>query len=575
MAKKVLKKTTPKKAASSAEPASTEVALRTTVVKAPLDEVRAMLLRGAGMSGRKLPVGTITSNALAIEDDFQGMYGVVLSGSVNDAIVLEPPFNPNQLEKLTLHNNTLGPCISAMEINIDGTGFEIINKADPDNESPDEADTIVQQAIDFFNQPYIGESFTSIRKKLRVDREKVGYGCLEVIRDPKGQVIFVRHIDAKTVRLIKLGAAVPVTRKIMRGGKEVQAKIGMRFRRFVQRLGTTSVYFKEFQADMDLDVNTGKWAEPGTKIPFEQQATELLYFPLGKDVTTPYGVPRWIEQMPSILGSRQAEENNLDFFESGGVPPFIMIVQGGILAAETKDAIENQLAANGGAKQRGLVVEAFSSSGTLDDSNTVKVSVEKFGAGASNNRDSSFENYDAKCEARIRRSFRISPIFLGGVESFNYASAVASYMLAETQVFKPERDAFDEVVNLKLLPEILGPEKAAKIQFRSIPITVNDAEQKLKAIGMAAEKQAINKGEYVNKLNEVTGLNIQVAPNEAGNLPRLNQRGSEEASTRPGDTKPGEEPQPEKKEHLEPGNRFIGAALGVHEDDDEYPASEN
>lgn len=534
MAKKVLKKTAPRKATSSKSPEAKQATLRTTVVKAAIDEARASLLRGAGMAGRKLPTGTVSSNALSIEDDFQGMYGIVLQGSVNDAVVLEPPFNPSQLEKLTLHNNTLGACINAMEINIDGTGFEIINKADPENEISDVVDPVVQQAIDFFKQPYIGESFTSIRKKLRVDREKVGYGFLEVIRDPKGQVVFVRHVDAKTVRLVKLGESVPVTRKLMRGGKEVQAKIGMRFRRFVQKIGTSTVYFKEFQADIDLDASTGKWAEPGTRIPFDQRATELLYFPLGKDVTTPYGVPRWIDQMPSVLGSRQAEENNLDFFESGGVPPFIMIVQGGILAAETKDAIENQLAANGGAKQRGLVVEAFSSSGTLDDSNTVKVSVEKFGAGASNNRDSSFEKYDEKCSIRVRRAFRIGPIFLGETESFNFASAVASYMLAETQVFKPERDAFDEIVNLKLLPEILGPENADKVQFRSIPITVNDAEQKIKAIGMAADKQAINKGEFVNKLNEVTGLDIQVAPNEAGNLPRLNQRGSPDAQAEPG-----------------------------------------
>ena len=79
-----------------------------------------------------------------------------------------------------------------------------------------------------------------------------------------------------------------------------------------------------------------------------------------------------------------------------------------------------------------------------------RVTVERFGA--DRQQDSMFEKYDERCEERVRRSFRMPPIFVGQSKDYNFATAFASYTVAEAQVFKPERDEFDEMISMKLLP---------------------------------------------------------------------------------------------------------------------------
>ena len=461
---------------------------------------------------------TLSSNALEYEDDFKDMYGS--EGDTQNKVVIQPPFNPLDLERIVKHNNTLEPCIEAMKTNIDGTGFELIRSAEDKNKDEDDSDSPKEDKDlhilkSFFAEPWPGKSFTTIRRDLRQDIETVGYGFLEVIRNPKGQIMFLRHVPAKTMRLMKLDAGRTVTREVNRGGVKRSVKINLRFRRFVQKVGGSVVYFKEFQADPDLDKKTGDWAKEGTALGFAKKATEIIYFVLNKDITTPYGVPRWIAQTPSIMGSRKAEENNLSFFSSGGIPPFILIVQGGILAQETKDALESALSSSSVTKQRGLVIEAHSSDGSIDDKSNVKVQVERFGG--EKQKDSQFEVYDNKCEIRIRGSFRLPPIFVGRTGEYNFASAFASYMVGEAQIFKPERDEFDEIITLRLIPEILGKDNEA-YQFRSLPIVVNDAKEKILAVKTASDKKAISNKELVRNLNEISGLEM-VHAKESDDLP--------------------------------------------------------
>lgn len=483
------------------------------------DSFESGLLAGPGKRTGK-EGKAIQSNALEYEDDFKGLYEAGGQSS-RGLVIIEPPYNPLTLEKMAKHNNTLGPCIEAMKVNIDGTGFEIIKPSeektkDQDEGLSDEEEEEIQQLKCFFQQPWPGTSFTPIRKKLRQDLETIGYGFLEVIRNPAGKIIFIRHVEAKTVRLIKLDSPHKVTKEITRGCMTENITMNLRFRRFVQKVGTHLTYFKEFECPLDLDRRNGKWVEEddSNKLPWSRKASELIYFTVDKDVNSPYGVPRWISQTPSILGSRKAEENNLAFFNSGGIPPFILIVKGGVLAKETRDALESGLATNGDQKQRGLVVEAHSSSGSLDDKNTVDVKVERFGG--EKTKDSQFEGYDARCSDRVRRAFRLPPIFIGSSSEYNFASMFAGYMVGEAQVFKPERDEFDEIMTMRLIP-ILLKKKEVKYRFRSLPIVVNDAKEKIMAVKVAGDKKAISPAELVRNLNEITGLEM-VPSNELTEL---------------------------------------------------------
>jgi len=69
----------------------------------------------------------ITQDVLLAEDEFQSLY---FTPTKNTNVVVEPPFNPLQLATLVQRNNVLAQCITAMEVNIESSGytFELLDK---------------------------------------------------------------------------------------------------------------------------------------------------------------------------------------------------------------------------------------------------------------------------------------------------------------------------------------------------------------------------------------------------------------------------------------------------------------
>ena len=173
-------------------------------------------------------------------------------------------------------------------------------------------------------------------------------------------------------------------------------------------------------------------------VPPEKRGSELLILGINPDVTTPYFLPRWINQLPSVIGSRAAEEQNLQFLDAGGLPPAIVFIQGGTLIKDTSDQLRMYLSGLNKNKNRAVVVEVQSVSGSLDAAGKVDVKVERFGSAQS--QDSMFTNYDEVTEEHVRVGFRLPPLFLGKAVDYNFATAQTSYMVAEAQVFLPERD---------------------------------------------------------------------------------------------------------------------------------------
>ncbi|QIG76976.1 capsid portal protein [Rhizobium phage RHph_Y1_11] len=457
---------------------------------------------------RKLAGMEANSNAKETEDQFKNYY---LGGSAgNSYAVIKPPYSQDQLWRLSQENNSLLPCIDAYVTNIDGTGFVVT----ADDLKPEDADKDpeIKALWDFFNEVWPGESFISVRKKVRRDRHTVGNGYMEIVRNLAGDVTFIRHVDAKTMRIVQLDEPTPVTKMFKRWGKELEITTYIRERRYAQIInqGGEIIYFKEFGATRHLNKRTGAWEAPGAPVPLADRATEILHFIDVPDATSPYGVPRWITQLPSVLGSRKAEEFNMDFFDNGGIPPALVILQGGMLAASTRQQIENLSFVKAAKKQRLMVVEAEPTGGTLDQAGTVKVTVERFGTERQN--DSMFEKYDDKCEQRVRRAFRLPPIFVGASTDYNFATAYASYTVAEAQVFRPEREDFDDMFSLRVMPFLRVPDAKSDraYRIRSLPLQIQEATTKLEAVKTAMETGYVSPSTIVGTLNEIGGLNMKV-----------------------------------------------------------------
>lgn len=437
-----------------------------------------------------------TRNPLNTEDAFRGLYGTTVGGSA----FLEPPYNPELLEKLCEQNNILAQCVEAMEVNIDGTGTEAI-KLQTDGDEDENEKKLLEEFIDM---AFPGMSLTTIRRKFRKDLERVGYGFLEVLRTVDGNIAFLRHMPAATMRLMTLDAPIQVTRKAMRGGKEVEFTIWASERRFVQRVGASVRYYKEFGATRQIDGDTGEWGSAEHPITdLSKLGTELIYVTVNTVSTSPYGLPRWINQLPSVLGSRRAEEYNLEFFDAGGIPPAIVFVSGGQLASDVRQQLNSIMA--GGAKKnqyRGAVVEITANTGSLDEVGKVDVKVEKFGD--TNAKDAMFVNYDKSCWDHVREAFRLPGIFLGRSGDYNFATAMTAMMLADGQVFEPERFLFDELMNTTIVPG-LG---VTKYKLHSLPLTVKDAQTQLKALEMV--KDIVSDEKVVETVNSVANLSLEV-----------------------------------------------------------------
>lgn len=434
------------------------------------------------------------------EDSFVGSY--YTGGSNSSTAILEPYYKPGTLHALVLQNNILAQCVAAMEVNIDGTGHSIdLIEGKVENEAEK------QLLTDFFNEPYPGRSMITIRREARSDLEETGNAYIEAMRSGDDRVVMLNNLVSHDIRLVRMDDAVVATKTVIRGGEELKLQVKVRERRFVQLVNGKKVFFKEFGASRDLNVLTGEWAPAGTRLDVKDRASELIHLTGDKEPKTPYGSPRWLNQLPSVLGSRKAEEFNLEYFDAGGLPPVLVIVQGGYLGVEVKEQLQNHLS-GGVSRHRAAIVEAISSSGSLDSAGSVQVKLERFGD--SRMSDSMFQNYDKSCEEHVRVAFRLPQMFIGKGGDYSYATAYTAYMVAEAQVFWPERQEFDELINNTVV-KALGVKNH---RFRSLPLTILNVDNQLKALGMVQDK-LVNGSEVVDALNEITGLGLVYEKQEA------------------------------------------------------------
>lgn len=461
-----------------------------------------------------------TTSTAPAEDSFHGLYmsGDQKSDSVQ---IIAPPFNPSALRNLVLHNNVLSQCIAAMVVSIDGTGHTIESTQEDgvkqvkrqqtknlpegevlDSDEFEEVDLEKQALVDFFDEPFPGKSMVTIRRLLRDDLETTGNGYLEVARNALGEIVLLNHLPSDDMRIVRYDDPVPVKVKVVRRGKEIAVSIPMRERRYAQMVNGKVVYFREFGSSRDLNKDTGKWAAQGQRLPFNQRAGEVIHFTVLKDSKSPYGLPRWINQLPSVLGSRKAEEFNLEFFDHGGLPPVLVIVQGGYLGDSVRESLEAHLSGKAKSKQRAAVVEATASSGSLDSSGTVKVTVERFGA--ERQQDSMFQNYDKNAEEHVRTAFRLPPMFIGRAQDYNFATAMTGYLVAEAQVFATERLHFDEV-----MWRICTSMGVKNHMFKSKPLSLVHSENQLKALELVLEKDIADKEDVLHAINTLSGLSLE------------------------------------------------------------------
>jgi len=322
----------------------------------------------------------------------------------------------------------------------------------------------------FFKNCCSTMSFIKLRRITRYDIEGHGWGAWEMLNDGYGRLKRLNYIPGYTVRplrdegeLVEVTEPDPVTP--LSEGREVT--VHRRFRRYVQIVGDRKSFFKSPGDPRVISRTTGKVYDSIQEMrkPQDQdgegkdakEATELIYIPL-HDPRTPCPPPRWIGNLLAVLGVREADETNFFYLDSSAIPPGILFVAGGKVPRDMKDRLEQRMTQEfGGSENRHkiLVVEAHPMKAAKNDDRTLMPTLEFESLRDAHQNDATFTNYDERSADRIGASFRLPPMLRGYTpKNLNRATAVAALAFAEQQVFEPEREDIDWVVNKYIMPRI-------------------------------------------------------------------------------------------------------------------------
>jgi PBSX family phage portal protein len=413
---------------------------------------------------------------------------------------LAPPYEPEALCLLVEHSNSLRQSIDAYATNIDGFGHRFEPVIDFDAEDARQkvsdammlermaereagrlpADTPVQPTEEevtarkaelaqlarverarlesFFDFCCFDHSFVDLRRRTRQDLEVTGNAYWEVLRNAKGEVARLVYVPSYTVRLLPLDREPVEVHEHVRvsavSNETVPAR--RRLRRYVQIQGAERVYFKSFGDPRVISRSTGQVFPDVASLrqanPTDGPATEIIHFAIPSP-RSPYGVPRWVGTLLSVLGSRQMEEVNYLYFENKSVPPLALLVSGGKLSEASVPRIERFIEENlkGKANFHKILILEAEGPGTGEGR---QAKIELRPLTDAQQQDALFQQYDERNIDKVGSAFRLPRMLRGESRDFNRATAESALRFAEDQVFQPERDEFDFLINRKLLADM-------------------------------------------------------------------------------------------------------------------------
>lgn len=422
---------------------------------------------------------------------------------------IEPPYSPATLASLFEISSSLEPNIAAYCTNIDGFGHKLEPVIDLDASNANERieQTIVLERehlrgspfapvevmllaatptpeevairrdqiarlmlaektrVDFFlNNCCFDESFISLRRKIRKDLEMIGNAWFEVLRNKLGEIRQFTYIPGYTMRLMPLDHAHTEV-KIRQRTSDIEFTEAVqmrRLRRHIQIQENNVTFFKQIGDPRLISKSTGR-VYPSEKAlleanPKDCPATEVIHMTIHSSRSA-YGIPRWIGNLLSVMGSRSAEEVNYLYFDNKAVPPLVVVVNDGKLTDTTVKRLEDKVnSAIKGKKNyhKILILEGVTtnSKSSVEGNPGGKMSIDIKPLTEAQNKDGLFLGYDERNADKIGGSFRLPRLLRGDIRDFNRASAESALEFTEQQVFAPERNEFDHMFNRLIFDDL-------------------------------------------------------------------------------------------------------------------------
>jgi PBSX family phage portal protein len=358
--------------------------------------------------------------------------------------VITPPYNLYELANYYDTSFANHAAIDAKVANIAGLGysFHVTDKTNLALESREDS-TAVDKARkriermkielrDWLETLNDDDSFTTTVKKMLIDYESTGNGYLEISRTAFGQIGYVGHVPATTIRVRRL-----------RDG-------------YLQIIGNKVVYFRNFGA---------KNPNPVTGDP---RPNELIHYKSYSPLNTFYGIPDILSAVSSLIGDSLAAQYNIDYFQNKAVPRYIITLKGAKLSADAEDKMFRFL-------QTGLKSQSHR---TLyiplpgdSDGNKVDFKMEPIENGI---QDGSFKEYRKQNRDDILIAHQVPISKLGGTDS-GLAAAMSQDRTFKEQVSRPSQKHLEKIVNkiIKEKTDIL------ELKFNELTLTDEIAQSQI------------------------------------------------------------------------------------------------
>jgi PBSX family phage portal protein len=337
--------------------------------------------------------------------------------------VVIPPYNLDELAGFYDSSFPNHAAINAKVSNIVGLGynFEITDAVTEKLEEAASEDQFkrayrkIQRArnelIDWLESKNDEDTFTHILEKMWTDYEATGNGYLEIGRTVTGEIGYIGHIPATTIRVRRL-----------RDG-------------YIQIINQQTVYFRNYQ-----DTKTPN------NITNDPRPNELIHIKKYSPKNSYYGIPDSLSSSMAIVGDQLAAKYNIDYFENKAVPRYIVTLKGAKLSNESEDKLFRFLQSGlRGQNHRTLYIPLPADS----PDNKVEFKMDPIENGV---QDGSFDKYHKANKEDILMSHQVPISKVGSPAGVSIASALASDRTFKEQVSRPAQRMLEKVLN-KIIKE--------------------------------------------------------------------------------------------------------------------------
>ena len=429
--------------------------------------------------------------------------GTVYNNGYGMFDVITPPWNLYELANYYDTSFANHAAIDAKVENIVGLGYDFhlsertqlrLEQAMDDGQRDRARNRIERLKIelrDWLENLNDDDSFTHTMMKFFTDVQATGNGYLEIGRTTKGEIGYVGHIPATTLRVRRL-----------RDG-------------YVQIIGQKVVYFRNFGATNPNPVT----ADP--------RPNEIIHYKEYSPLNTYYGIPDIMSAISSLHGDQLATQYNIDYFGNKAVPRYVVTLKGAKLSAEAEDKLFRFLQTSlRGQSHRTLYIPLPGDS----DTNKVEFKMEPIENGV---QEASFNEYRIRNREDILVAHQVPLSKIGGADASTIASALAQDRTFKEQVARPAQKNLEKMLN-KLVRE-----KTDVLELKFNELTLTDEIAQSQIIERYVKTQVMTPNEARQQLglpqrpdgDEVFEMSPRQATDSRANLAGNRERDAERTNS--------------------------------------------